>query len=1011
MIALVLAQLAARWGQAVTLFALSMAATVAAVSAPAYAVAVDRQAAANELAAAESVELVAAMPVIGQEWVDPPADDLSGPSAALALLTDFTPVTTVEIRVQGLRGQDAPLSESHRLLARDGFCRHVVYRAGRCPVGSREAALPASLADPAGLGPGDQAVLTPVVLTDTGVTPDGPPVTITLVGVFEARDPTESYWASLDPLGVRGLGPAIFTNRTALQTLAHREERIALDAVLPPDRLTAERIPRLRQQLDAANQRLIAEGIAPGGLVTNLPELLDRIAGHGEQARALLPIAAAPLVALCWFVVYLAVGHGVAGRRHEFGVVALRGAKPRTRAVAVATESLLPALAGIPAGLVVVPALVGLAVPGTPYQLTIDNGQLPAAGLAAAGTVAAVLVALRRELAAPVVQLLRRVPPRRRRAAAAAEVLAVVLAIAVVADLRGLDGELVGVMVAAPAVVILAVAVLAARAARPVIDLAGRWSLRRGRLGPAMAALYLARRPGAARLLVVLALVLGTLAFAAAGTEVAADGRAAEARWRLGAARVLQVQEASRGELLAAVRAADPEGRYAMAVASGPGGNPGDPSVLAVDSTRLAAVSLWAGWYGDRGPAEVAELIRPPAPEPALVTDGELTAELSPDQVTEDGTTSVTLLLAPVGGGPPGEVRFEPVSAGQRAYEATVAGCPAGCRITGLAVSTTAVGEEFFGVSRRIARVGVTLHALHQGGQQVGPAGWLTDPGRWRSPEEGLPTDHLRAEFDTGGLLLSKQEPEADRPYQLFAVDAPFPLPVVVTGALPDRERLVGLDNQQLRIAPQADLAGLPGVGEVGALVDLEYAERLAVEPGGARSPRVWLAADAPPEVIDRLVAQGLVITADRTVEQLRQVSDDSGAALALRFYLLAGGLAVLVGLGALVLVTAVDRRTWRRGLQELRAQGLAERTTIAAALWSYGGMVVAGAVAGALAAAVAWLAAGELLPLGVNELALSGWPPWTQALALWTAAVAVLLAAAVAGAWWQRRAGPEVSG
>jgi hypothetical protein len=526
-----------------------------------------------------------------------------------------------------------------------------------------------------------------------------------------------------------------------------------------------------------------------------------------------------------------------------------------------------------------------------------------------------------------------------------------------------------------------------------------------------MAALYLARRPGAARLLVVLALVLGTLGFAAASAEVAADGRAAEARWRLGAARVLQVQEASRTELLAAVRAADPEGRYAMAVASAPGGNPGDPSVLAVDTTRLAAVSLWAGWYGDRGPAEIAELLRPPAPEPVLVTDGELTAELSPDATTEDGTTSVSLLLAPVAGGPPIEARFGPASADQEAYEATVTGCPDGCRVTGLTVSTTAVGDEFLGTATRAAQVGVTLYGLHQAGREVGPAGWLTDPARWRSPEEGLPTDHLRAGFDADGLRLSKQEPAADRAYELFTVDAPFPLPVVVAGALPDRERLVGLDNRQLPIAPQAALAGLPGVDEIGALVDLEYAERLAAEPGGARSPRVWLAADTPAEVVDRLVEQGLVITGDRTVDQLRQATDESGAALALRFYLLAGAVAVLVGLGALALVTAVDRRTWRRGLQELRAQGLAERTTIAAALWSYGGMVVAGGVAGAFAAAVAWLAAGELLPLGVNEQALPDWPQWTQALALWTAAVAVLLAAAAVGAWWQRRAGPEVSG
>ena len=42
-------------------------------------------------------------------------------------------------------------------------------------------------------------------------------------------------------------------------------------------------------------------------------------------------MAAVPLVGLCWFVIFLAVAYGTAGRRHELGLVALRGARRPVR--------------------------------------------------------------------------------------------------------------------------------------------------------------------------------------------------------------------------------------------------------------------------------------------------------------------------------------------------------------------------------------------------------------------------------------------------------------------------------------------------------------------------------------------------------------------------------------------------------------------------------------------------------------------------------------------------------
>ncbi|MEQ4208494.1 hypothetical protein [Actinopolymorpha sp. B9G3] len=999
MIGLVFTQLAARWGQALTLFVLSMAATVAAVSVPAFAVAIDRAAVDNELATAENIELVVSLTPVSVNSSDSDdgaataaSEDLAAYADARSKLAGFTPVTTGQIQVQGLEpGQ--PTNEAYSLLARDGFCPYVTFAEGRCPVGNREAALPADLAREFKLHAGDGVVLTPVRRTQDGLQPDGPPASITLVGVFEPKDAAAPYWVLQDPLGKLDT-PKLFTNRTTLQTLVHGHETIWVDSVLPADRLTPERVPQIRRQLDAVEERLMQEDPFSAGPLTTLPRLLDRIEGHGENARALLPIAAAPLIALCWFVIHLAVGHGIWGRRLEIGAVVLRGAKWPTRAATVSAESLLPLLAGVPAGLALTPPLVWLIAPGGGEPVPIDRAQLLAAGLAAAGTLAAGLLALRRELAGPIGSLLRQVPPRSRRlAVAAVEVLAIALGIVVVVELRSLDGNLVGVMVAAPVLIILAVAMLASLAVKPLLDLAGRWSLRRGRIGPAVAAFYLARRPaGSVRLLVVLVLVFGTLGFAATATDVAAQGRLAEAQQLLGAARVLELQQVGRQDFLRAVRAADPEGTHAMAVVPARSTTDDDPPVVAVDSTRLARVALWSEHYGAVDPAKIAASLRPPAPDPTMVGDGDLTADLRPDPFTKDESLTVTVrLLSPSGDR---EVAtFGPVTADQREYTDEIAGCEDGCRLTGVTATTN---------DEDVRRFGVTLGSLRQDGRDVLTSQQLADDSRWRAPEGALVTEQLWANGAADGLLLSQPDPWPDTEYELLAVDVPYPLPAVTAGQLPGK-LLTNVDNQPVRFDAKANLDGLPGVGTTGALVDLEYAERLARDPGMAGYPQVWLTADAPASVVDRLREEGLVITGDRTVASIQASIDRSGAALALQSYQLGAGVTVLVGLGALALIVVVDRRTWSPGMRALRAQGTAERTTTGAALWSYGGIVVTSAVTGMLAAAGAWFAAGERLPLGVDEALLTDWPRWAPVAVAELLVVAVLFAGVAAGGWWQR--------
>lgn len=990
MIPLVLAQLLARWGQALALLVLAAAAGTVVVGAQVYAADVDRAAVAHALETGERRERVVSVGVIERAWRDPPAS-LGTHADVLARMPALTPVITVEIRVQGLR-DEAPPAEVDRMAARDGFCRHVSFPRGRCPVGSREAALPSSRADALDLGPGDVLTLTPVQRTGDGWVPDGPPVVFTLVGAFEPDDHEDPYWQAQDLLGRAGPVPAILTNRTALQGLEHRFERVHADAILPEAALGAEQIPEIRDQLAAAEARVVATGLGTR-LDTQVPQLLDRITRNGDQARALLPVTAGPLVALCWLVIYLAVSHGVSARRHEAGVVALRGAGARTRWMVSTAESLIPVLVGVPLGVVVAHLLVAVAGPAGAARPAIDQGQLLAAGLAAAGAVLAALLAVRRELAAPVALLLRRVPPRRGWAVAAAEVLAVALAVVVVVDLRVFDRELVGVMVAAPALVMLAVAVLAARALRPLVDLLGRWSLRRGHPGTAMAGFYLARRPGAGRLVVALGLVLSVPGFAVASTVVAADGRLTQAEQALGATRVLTLEAVERDRLLHAVRAADPTGRHAMAAVVAPA-DVHDPRRVAVDATRLAAVANWSPRYGDRDAQQVARLLRPPAPEPVRVGDGELVAELTEDSgFTASGSVSVELRLAPQRGGAPVSAVLGPVTTDQRSYRTRVTGCADGCRLLSVGVRNRAHQSPFE----------VTWFSLRQHGREVLPADLLAEVDLWRRPDRGSDRDHLSIDEAAGGLVLSHRSPRADAFHRAQRVAAPYPLPVVTSGQALPGDLLTNLDGQPVRVAAAARRNALPGLTGAGVLMDLEHALRSELEPGPTHPPQVWLGPDAPAGIVDRLTDEGLIVTGERDLDQLRADLDASGAALALRFFLGTGVVAVLVGLLALALTVTVDRPSWRRSLHQLRVQGLAERTSTRAVRNSYGVMVLAACLVGVPAAGAAWLATRDRLPLGVDHLVLAPWPQWPPVLVSWTVVVAALLGAAGAAARWLR--------
>jgi hypothetical protein len=104
----------------------------------------------------------------------------------------------------------------------------------------------------------------------------------------------------------------------------------------------------------------------------------------------------------------------------------------------------------------------------------------------------------------------------------------------------------------------------------------------------------------------------------------------------------------------------------------------------------------------------------------------------------------------------------------------------------------------------------------------------------------------------------------------------------------------------------------------------------------------------------------------------------------------------VLLAAGALWLVSAVDRRTRGGELRSLRLQGLAARTVARAGRWGYLGVVLAALVLGPAAAALAWAAVGDRMPIFVDEAVAvrpPDWPRPDRLLLVWLGAALVLMA------------------
>jgi len=893
-----------------------------------------------------------------------------------------------------------------RLVYRQGYCRHLRITAGHCP--GRTGEVLASDRSPYRVGDRIRVTAGGVDAADAG---EPGHTTVTVVGRYRVPAAQGDYWFDrgffdaavyLDQQTEVRRIDALLGSAATVHALGVAEYHTVADFRLRVERVRLDDVPVLRDRLSAGRRQIEAAGLRA---TTPLTGVLSDVDSERAQVLTAALLVAVQLVLLCWFVLFGVVRAAIDERVPELALAKLRGLPGRGVTGFGLAETGVLVLAAVPVGVVAglagteLYARLGLAA-GVHAELRAPV-LLAAAGAFAGAGVAAVLAA-RRTVATPVIELLRRVPPRsgRLRAGITEGALVAVAVAACYELLTGAGGRL-GLL--AGGLVAVVAGVLAGRLVPLALRRGVARARRRGRITALLAAARVARGGQAPRTVALATVAVALLCYGAAVWDIAGRNQAQVAGAELGATTVYSVRADSAQQLRDAVRTADPGGRDAMAVARGLyGSGRSTTDVVAVDSARFAHTAYWQPSFAADPPDRLARLLRPPTPAALTVPDGGLGVAVHGRTASPD-LTMVALLsdarrVQHV-------VRLGRLATGTHRLTGTVRGCPDGCRLVGF--------DLYRGPDAPATIHGdVTITALTAGGRSLAR---MAVPGQWRGVVSDLGQQVSTVSAAHGGTTV-RFDSSGGEDLRVLRADSPYPLPAVGTGRIGPRRGtmtgpgLYGLD-QRYRIVARA--ATLPAIDD-GLLVDLTDADRAAPDGSALDTPmryQVWAAPGAPPDLRDRLTAAGLHVTGTDTLAAHQARLARQGPALALRLYLIAAFVALLLAAAAVLVTAHLTARPLRYELAALRVAGLPARVLRRAGWREYalllGTAVAAGAVAGGIGAALAVPRLPQVTDTGgPPPLWLPG--PWWPALAVAASVVLLGAAAAVAVGAAVRRGRPE---
>lgn len=873
---------------------------------------------------------------------------------------------------------------------RTGTCAHLHLLSGRCPSAASQIMISPSLA-----AENHWRVGTRVVAPPLG--------TLVVTGIYAIPNVLLPYWSlsstSFFPIEIAseirqqaGYDEAFTTPQTLSAAPVRTQGTDTVDLQVHTAAVTDSDI----DPLSRTAQRLANDaGLSAMQAVvqTGLPILATSVHSSWNTLSTPVIVITGELLVLVWLLLFLVVVDAVETRGAEVALARLRG-YGRWRSVLVAVaEPVTVLLIALPLG-----ALIGWGIasalghnlrPGTAVPLVSTSWI--AAGLATLGGVAAVLTAARRVLRRPVVDQWRRTSRGATRRGWVIDAMLLTAAAAGLVQLSAAGGFATAgsqagshdsVALLVPALIGVAVAVVASRllplACRAVFGA----TRRHGGLAGFLAVRQVARRPGGTRTVIVLVTAFTLATFAVGSWSIARHNRERVATTATGAATVFTVAPTSVQHLATAVDRADPGGRSATAVL---GYFSGPTALLAVQPQRFAHVAAW-GAAGAPQPGNLAA-IAPRSPPPILLSGDAVRLQMAVKHLNAPVRLGVDVIVSR--NAPPVRVDLGPLTttSGSVTRTGSMAGCP--CRLADLALSPDSTATQLQGA--------VAIRAMSVRDNGV----WHAVPGigqaaHWRTGGAGS-----TATDGAAGLTWSFSTPPTNDTL-LSVADHPDPLPVVVAQTLLHGGgplQPAGLDGSPLSVRVVQAAAAVPGAPTTGVVADLTYAELAAPDGDSAASRQVWVVPGAATRVAKSLTSQGIHILTTTSASTAEASLLRQGPGLAGSLFLLdAGAAALLAGLGAVVGL-AVSARRRRYEYAALAAGGVSRRVLRRSLVIEQLLVLVAGAVIGVATGIVATIVSVRSVPEFVTRPIaphLSYLPSNAVWVAVLTVALTTLLVVAV---------------
>ncbi|MFI6831241.1 FtsX-like permease family protein [Kribbella sp. NPDC050241] len=1015
-----------RWSQALVLAGVSLLIGTCAVFAPWYARAVEQTVTtetltAQRLTAAWQIEGAPRGRAQGPGTDRPESLDQLVPSDLKPLFSP--PVHGIHTDI-GWRVQPADDAVAGRLIWRAGYCEQLVLAQGRCPTAPNEVI--ASTADT-----GTWQFKVGTVLTgkssDAGA---GGGQKLTVVGLYKPKQPRADYWFGAYPTGHSrrpgtkdpGSSDFLFTPRTTFDG-DQWSPRMTADTAPIPGVARINDLPRLQNATVTVNGNAVEQGIY-AETTSGLASLVDRIQSERKQATTIIPLIMVQVALFGVVVLALALGAVVDQRRPEIALARLRGSSARRTARSLSAELGLPVLVGGLAG-----ALGGFGLllivratwlrHGSPLELPWT---VPVA-LAVAVVLSLIVVALqvRGGVRQPISSLLRRVVPRRRgRAIGVLDLCVIVFAVAGLAAALTGDGR--GPLpVLTPALLALAVGLTFAHLLLPMAGLISRQAARRGRLGLALGALQVSRRPAVTRIVAAVAVAGGLVAFAGQAASVGDHNRDTRAGYETGAEAVLRMNALYLNEFTRAVDQIDPDRHWMTPVVTSrpPAPDSLKSMMIEPDSFRRIAyrgdlMTDAEGWQTLKAPAglkpiefrssqlTVTASTGPMKPLAAQTANGTQTATEPPKSIVlranvvslrNGGRYLVTFPPMPLVPGKPLQLR-------------AAVDCLGGCQLLRLGIGREPLDQAGVQGDVTISNISSDDH----------PSITIGSPDTWQ-PVRQLGSDQGSVTAKAGGLLTIAVKSLGNDQFLQYAT-VPAMIPALVTSEFPfddGASTSPAIDGTPLTLAKVDRLTGpVDRYPDRTAVVDLETVRRLAgsVDEGGT-DYELWLNADglAYVDTITQKLSQAgfAAELVDRRADRIASYGR-SASALALQLTPVVGIAGWALALVVLLLTVVTSWRSRAQDYASLRITGVPSNTTGRAARWEQTGPVALAVLLGSLCGVVGAQIALPLIPLFADtggpiplELATN----WPVALLLWIAGTAVLAAATLLlGTGVNRRAG-----